>query len=164
MPSTALPTLSEVRAFTGDYLTSAARFWSGSATQWIDTVDGLTRDISRPVGTEWLGEAAEAAALRVGTDRRNVVPAADGLAAAAATARRAADDLHAAKAKLLSTVRAAEAAGFTIGEDFSLTSLESTTSSKALAAREGVGAQPSEQRSVQTCLRWSRQTIVQPPR
>lgn len=138
MPSTALPTLSEVRAFTGDYLTSAARFWSGSATQWIDTVDGLTRDVSRPAGTEWLGEAAEAAALRVGTDRRNVVPAADGLAAAAATARRAADDLHAAKAKLLSTVRAAEAAGFTIGEDFSLTSLESTTSSKALAAREAL--------------------------
>ena len=51
MPSTALPTLSEVRAFTGDYLTSAARFWSGSATQWIDTVDGLTRDVSRPAGT-----------------------------------------------------------------------------------------------------------------
>ena len=50
-------------------------------------------------------------------------------------ARRAADDLRAAKAKLLGTVRAAEAAGFEVGEDFSLTTVESTTAAE-LAARE----------------------------
>ena len=50
-------------------------------------------------------------------------------------ASRAADDLRAAKAKLLSTVRAAEAAGFDVGEDFSLTIVESATAAE-LAARE----------------------------
>jgi hypothetical protein len=136
MSATAMPTLSDVRAFTGDYLIEAAWHWTDSAGRWTDAYDGLTRGIARPAGTVWSGEAAEAAARRVGGDRRRVNGAADELTAAASTARKAADDLHAAKTKLLSTVRAAEAAGFEVGEDFSLTTVETTTSATELAARE----------------------------
>jgi hypothetical protein len=136
MSATAMPTLSDVRAFTGDYLIEAAWHWTDSAGRWTDAYDGLTRRIARPAGTEWSGEAAEAAARRVGGDRRRVNGAADELTAAASTALKAADDLHAAKIKLLSTVRAAEAAGFEVGEDFSLTTVETTTSATELAARE----------------------------
>ncbi|WP_123029388.1 hypothetical protein [Mycolicibacterium stellerae] len=57
------------------------------------------------------------------------------MTAAASTARRAADDLRAAKAQLLNTVRAAEAAGFEVGQDFSLTIVERATVTE-LAARE----------------------------
>ena len=77
MATTALPTLSEVRAFTGDYLINAASHWSDSAGRWSDAYDGLARDVARPAGAEWSGEAAEAAARRVGTDRRRVDGAAD---------------------------------------------------------------------------------------
>jgi hypothetical protein len=107
-----------VRAFTGDYLTGAAQHWSDRAQRWIETYDRLNGDVIRPAGTEWTGEAAEAAALRVGTDRGKVVRVADDLQAAAGTAQLAAADLHAARTKLLSTVYAAESAGFTVGEDF----------------------------------------------
>src|SRR4051812_18004098 len=136
MAAGALPTLSEVRAFTGEYLIDAARHWSISAYQWTDAYDGVARGAARPAGTEWEGDAAEAAALRVGMDRRRVSGAADELTAVASTARRAVDDLRTVKAKLLRTVRAAESAGFEIGDDFSLQTIESTTSAGELAARE----------------------------
>jgi hypothetical protein len=133
--ATAIPTLSEVRAFTGDYLISAAVHWTDSAGRWTDAYDGLARGIARPTGAEWSGEAAEAAGRRVGADRRRVDGAADELVAAAVAARRAADDLGAAKTKLVNNVRAAEAAGFKVGEGFSLTIVESATATE-LAARE----------------------------
>ena len=44
MATTALPTLSEVRAFTGDYLINAASHWSDSAGRWSDAYDGLARE------------------------------------------------------------------------------------------------------------------------
>lgn len=135
MPATALPNLSDVRAFTGDYLTDAAQYWSDSAQRWTETYERLAREVLYPGGRTWTGEAAEAAALRVGTDRVRVLGVADDLHAVAATARRAAADLHATRTSLLNTVNAAEAAGFTVGEDFSLTSLE-TGSSAEMAARE----------------------------
>jgi hypothetical protein len=135
MATTALPTLSEVRAFTGDYLIDAARHWSGSAARWSEAFDGLARDVAQPAGAEWRGDSADSAALRAGSDRRRVAGAADELGAAAMAARRAAEDLHAAKSKLLNTVRAAEAAGFEAGEDFSLTTVESSTATE-WAARE----------------------------
>ena len=102
--------LSEVRAFTGVYLTDAAQYWSGSASQWTDTYDDLNGDVLYPAGTDWTGAAADAAAVRVGTDRARVVSAADDLQAAAAAARLGAADLHTAKMSVLNTVDAAEAA------------------------------------------------------
>ncbi|WP_123029387.1 hypothetical protein [Mycolicibacterium stellerae] len=46
MSATALPTVSEVRAFTGDYLIEAASHWTDSATRWSDAYDGLVRAAS----------------------------------------------------------------------------------------------------------------------
>jgi hypothetical protein len=92
MAANARPTLSEVRAFTGDYLIDAARHWSDSSQRWADAFDGLMRDVAGPAASHWSGEAAP--------------------------------------------VRAAEAAGYAVGEDFSLTTIESMTSESELAARE----------------------------
>jgi hypothetical protein len=44
MAASTLPTLSQVRAFTGDYLINAAKHWSDSAARWRDAFDGLRRD------------------------------------------------------------------------------------------------------------------------
>ncbi len=133
MSTTALPTRSEVEAFSGVYLVDAASHWVGSASRWTGAVDSLDRKVRRP---GWTGEGAEAAALRVGADRNRVTGAADSLWAVATVARRAADDLLAAKARVLRTVRDAEAAGFEVGEDFSLSTVVSTTSASEMAARE----------------------------
>ena len=155
MRSTALPTLSEVRAFTRDYLMSATGFWSGSATRWIDTFDGLTRDVGARQAQSGWARAAESGGAAVGTDRRTVVPAADRLAAlqrphveppTTCTRRR----------------RSCSAPCVLLGrpdsplvEDFSLTSLESTTTSKALAAREALA------RNFGTAIRSDVLTLVQ---
>lgn len=136
MASSALPTLSEVQAFTGDYLIDAAEHWSDSVNRWNDAFDRLGRDVVRPAGSEWTGAAGESAASRISIDGRRVIRAADDLSVAASAARRAADELHAAKTRLLRTVRAAEAAGFEVGQDFSLATVEATASAKELAARE----------------------------
>ena len=136
MASCTLPTLSEVRAFTADYLIDAAEHWSDSVNRWNEAFDRLGRDVARPAGSEWTGAAGESAASRVSIDGRRVIRAADDLSVAASAARRAADELHAAKTRLLRTVRAAEAAGFEVGQDFSLTTVEATASAKELAARE----------------------------
>src|SRR5690349_13119363 len=117
MASSAPPTLSEVRAFTGDYLIDAAEHWSGSVDRWSEAFDRVGRDVVRPAGVDWTGVAAESAASRIRGDGQRVTSATDRLSVAAAAARRAADDLRAAKTRVLRTVRDAEAAGFEVGED-----------------------------------------------
>lgn len=129
-------TLSEARAFTAGYLTGAAACWSGQAVRWVEAYDRVATEVLSPGGTTWSGEAAESAATRVGDDRQRVLRAADELQAAATTARRSAADLLAARTALLDTVRAAEAAGFAVGEDFSVSFLDSGLSAATLADRD----------------------------
>ena len=164
MATTALPTLSEVRAFTGDYLINAASHWSDSAGRW-------TRRLRRLGARASCGRRAlngvvkrprrqhdESARIEGGS----TVPPMQ-LTAAALAARRAADDLRAAKAKLLSTVRAAEAAGFEVGEDFSLTIVESATAT-AVGRQGSADAQFRIQHEGRTSLHWSKQTRTRPPK
>jgi hypothetical protein len=66
--------------------------------------------------------AADAAVLRTGADRVVVVGAADGLHAAAAAARYGAGEIAGARQLALQAVDEARAAGFTVGEDLSVTS------------------------------------------
>jgi hypothetical protein len=66
--------------------------------------------------------AADAAVLRTGTDRVVVVGAADSLHAAATAARSGADEIAGARQLALQAIDNARAAGFTVGEDLSVTS------------------------------------------
>lgn len=137
MPSTsaAFPSLSDVQAWNGDYLTGAAAHWTAAAQRWQDALQEAHDAVGRPGGRPWTGRGAEAAQQRVTADRLTVVAAADDLTAAAGAAREAAFQLAAARQDVLDAVRAARAAGLTVDDDYTVTS---TGRGRVSAARADV--------------------------
>lgn len=117
---TPTPSLSQVRNWDTLHLTDAADRWVGTAGVWESTFDDVATHISQPGGTAWQGVAAEGARQRAHADRIVVSGLADRLNDAADIARRGADQIGDAKAKVLEAVNAVESAGFTVREDFSV--------------------------------------------
>jgi hypothetical protein len=115
------PTLTQVRDWDTEHLASAARHWSTTADRWDDAFAQLERLAHSPGGTPWEGTAARAAQDRAYADRKRVSAVADRLHAASSVASLAAGELQTAQQRVLAVVDAAEASGFTVGEDFSLT-------------------------------------------
>ena len=114
-------TLPQVRRWDTQHLTSAAHHWSATATRWEDAFAQLALATHSPCGSPWEGAAARAAQDRVHADRQRVSAAAEKLYTAASIASTAAGELQAVQRRVLAVVEAAEAAGITVGEDFSLT-------------------------------------------
>jgi len=136
MPASGLaPTLSQVQTWDTEHLTEAAVHWTSTATVWGDAFSHLSAQVSFPGGSPWEGDAAEAAQQQATTDRLAVMSMADQLQSASAIARVGAREIEAAKQGVQVAVNAARDAGFTVGEDFSVTSRESG-SPTAIAARE----------------------------
>lgn len=121
-PSASVPSLSEVRAWNGDYLTEAAAHWTSTAQRWQDAYDRVQIEVRRPGGQPWTGQGAEAALQRVAADQLTVRGAVDDLTATAAAAREAAFQLAAARQGVLDAVHAAQAAGLTVDDDYTVTS------------------------------------------
>jgi hypothetical protein len=117
---TPTPSLSQVRNWDTLHLTDAAHRWTSTAGIWECTFNDVATNISRPGGTVWQGVAAEDARQRAHADRIAASGLADHLNKAADIARRGADQIGYAKAKVLEAVDAAEAAGFAVREDFSV--------------------------------------------
>ena len=109
-----VPSLSEVRAWTPEYLTDAAAFWERTACGWNEAFD----DVKASRQQDWAGIGADALDRRVGSDRGRIGSAGDGLSASARGARAAADALASARRRLLSMVADAEGAGFMVGDDY----------------------------------------------
>lgn len=137
--SSVAPTLSAVRGWDTVHLTEAASHWTRTATRWEDTFDRLSQSLINPGGSPWLGEAADAAQQRTYNDRLIVIGAADQLHNASTIARTGAEQIRSAKQAALAAVQRAEEAGFTVGEDFSVTSSE--TGSPAFVASRQAQAQ-----------------------
>lgn len=116
-----IPTLPEVRRWSTDHLTEAAGDWTTTATGWEDYFTELVTRVATPGGIPWEGRAAEAAQQQAHSDRMTVIGLADQLHSASGIARRAAIEVAEARRLVLRTVESAEAAGFTVGEDFSVT-------------------------------------------
>jgi len=136
MPASGLvPTLSQVQTWDTEHLTEAAAQWTSTATVWGDAFTHLAAQTPCPGGSPWEGKAAEAAQHQASTDRLTVVSMADQLQNASAIARTGAREIDAARQGVLVAVNAARNAGFTVGEDFSVTSPESGTPN-AMAARQ----------------------------
>jgi hypothetical protein len=114
-------TLSQLREWDTEHLTSAARHWSATASRWEGAFAKLEHATHMPGETPWEGAAARAAQDRAYADRRRVSAAADQLDTASSVARTAAGQLQTAQQRVLAVVDAAEASGFGVGEDFSLT-------------------------------------------
>jgi hypothetical protein len=104
-----------------EHLTDAAQIWTGTATVWEDCFTQLTTRIGFPGGTAWEGAAADAAFARAHGDRMIVIGLADEMHAAARIARTGAGQIAEARRAMLRVVESAENAGFSVGEDFSVT-------------------------------------------
>lgn len=103
------------------HLTEAAQSWTHTATVWEDCFTQLTTRIGFPGGTAWQGAAADAAFARAHGDRMIVIGLADELHVAARIARTGAGEIAEARRAVLRVVESAENAGFSVGEDFSVT-------------------------------------------
>lgn len=131
-----VPSLSMIEGWDTEHLRAAARSWSATATLWEESFDRVYQGALRPGGTVWEGEAADAAAERTFADLVKVRGASDRLAEAADIARRAADRLGDLKRSAISAIGDARAAGFTVGEDLSVSDNSVLPVGPALAARQ----------------------------
>jgi hypothetical protein len=129
-------TLSDVREWDTEHLTSAARYWSATANRWEGVFAELERLTHMPGETAWEGAAAGAAQDRAYADRRRVSAVADQLHAASSVASVGVAELQAARYRVIAVVDAAEASGFTVAEDFSLTTYRAGAQEIAAAKAE----------------------------
>jgi hypothetical protein len=130
-----VPNLSQVQFWDTDHLTDAATHWTNTANLWEETFTQVSQQIPCPGGSPWDGAAAGAAQQRSHTDRLKVTGLAGQLHDASAVARSGADQIQAAKLGVLAAVGAADDAGFTVGQDFSVTSRQ-TGDASVMAARQ----------------------------
>jgi hypothetical protein len=130
------PTLSQIQAWSTDHLETAATHWTQTADTWEDAFTKIHREAPYPGGTPWEGAAAEAAVLHTGTDRVVVVGAADSLHSAATAARYGAEEIAGARQLALQAADEAQAAGFTVGEDLSVSSRQNGGPPAVQAARQ----------------------------
>jgi hypothetical protein len=134
--ATLVPSLSQIHAWDTEHLQTAATHWTTTAHRWDDAFTKVYREAPYPGGTLWEGAAADAAIERVGRDRVGVLGAVDGLHGAAAIARDGASEISAARQLALDVVSQAQAAGFTVGEDLSVTSPQISALPAVQAARQ----------------------------
>ena len=120
--ASSVPSLSQIRAWDTDHLLDAAATWRATADQWQESFSQVAGHMPAPGGTPWEGPGSEAAQLRASTDAIKVSELADSLRRASTVAGHGADEIHATRQSVLDAVEDAESAGFTVGEDLSVTS------------------------------------------
>ncbi|CAM5681252.1 hypothetical protein MAUB1S_01466 [Mycolicibacterium aubagnense] len=115
------PSRSQIENWDFGHLESAATHWSATAEAWESHFTSIQQGTLRPGGTAWEGRAADAAQERAWSDLVKVRGLSDGLHSASGFARNGADDIAWAKRQAVSAIDEAEQAGFTVGEDLSVT-------------------------------------------
>ena len=123
-------TLSQIEAWSTEHLIDAAAYWTQTADRWEDaflTMRNQAQSIS------WHGAGGDALRQRTGADLSVVSGKADLLRQAAGIARNGASDISAAQRRVLYGVEDAQNAGFTVGEDLSVTDTRSTSPAERAA-------------------------------
>lgn len=118
------------------HLNQAATDWARTAEHWEETFTNVHRGTLAPGGTAWEGNAAEAAQDRTFGDLVTVRGLAESLREAAAVARRGADQLDHLKRHAVEAVNEARQAGFTVGEDLSVTDTSKSSGFRIAAVRQ----------------------------
>lgn len=133
MVTTGLPTLSTIQTWDVNHLTEAAEHWDSTAERWEDVSLQVWQQSH---GLDWEGQAREALVARTTADKTTMLGRADQLRDAARIARRGADDIGAAKRRVLYGVEDAHNAGFLVGEDLSVIDTRTAKNPAELAARQ----------------------------
>lgn len=117
----AVPGRSQIENWDIDHLEGSAGRWRASATEFEDLFALHRQNISAPGGTEWEGTANDAALDRVTADTAVVTRHAEIVCSAADLADASIGDLRAAQRAAITAIAEAEADGFRVGEDLSVT-------------------------------------------
>lgn len=150
----AIPTRTEIEAWTTRHLADAASAWRGAAAASEDAFDQHRQNIVSPGGTTWEGDAKDAALDRVTRDTAVVGSQNEVLLGAADTAENGVTDINAAQREVLAAITAAEADGFRVGEDLSVTDTRAYDLDTA-AARATAATEHAED------IRWTAERLVQ---
>lgn len=150
----ALPTRSELEAWSTTDLADAAANWRTAAIESESAFDQHRQNIASPGGTTWEGDAKDAALDRVTNDIGVVGSHGAVLREAAGIAENGAGDIEAAKRDVLAAIQETEDDGFRVGEDLSVTDTRKVDLTNA-QARYAAAAEHAED------IRWSAERLVQ---
>jgi hypothetical protein len=103
------------------YLRDAADYFERTGNLWDEVFAEILDRVSSPCGTPWQGQAAVAAQERAYLDMVKVRGAAFELHETAGILRRGGEQLQEGKAAVIEAVGEVRAAGFDVGEDYSVT-------------------------------------------
>lgn len=131
-----LMSLSGLYAWPTTHLSEAATCWTHIAESWENAFTQISKHMSTPGGTPWIGEAAEKAQSRADGDNMKVSGVAYQLRETAEIARLGRDQLEALKQQAIVAVDDARADGFRVGEDLSVTDTRTGGSREERAARK----------------------------
>lgn len=112
---------SQIEAWEVTHLQTVAAHWTETAQTWEGQFTTIHNGMLRPGGTLWEGTAADAAADQTFGDLVAVRGAAHALHSAAVIARNGADGIAWAKRQVVTAITEAEDAGFTVGDDLTVT-------------------------------------------
>lgn len=123
-------TLSQIQAWSTEHLIDAATYWTQTADRWEDAFLTMRNQAQSII---WHGAGGDALRQRTAADVSVVTGKADQLRQAAGIARNGASDISAAQRRVLYGVEDAQNAGFTVGEDLSVTDTRSTSPAERAA-------------------------------
>jgi hypothetical protein len=147
-------TKSQLQRWQTNHLLEAAAQWRQSAFESEESFEQHRANVSSPGGTEWTGDAKDAALGRVVADMAVVSRQGSVERDAAKIAAAGADDIRSAQRAVMDAIADAEADGFTVGEDLSVTD-SGTFDSSTAAARSVTAAEHAEY------IRWRAEQLVQ---
>jgi len=119
--ATPLPARHQIENWSVAHLQSAAAQWGQWADESDKTFDQHVEHVGAPGGTEWTGRAADAAYNTAGAARDTVRSQSSIKRECAHIANRGAENIAAAQRVALQAISDAEADGFRVGEDLSVT-------------------------------------------
>ncbi|MBZ4618819.1 hypothetical protein [Mycobacterium avium] len=123
-------TLSQILAWSTEHLIEAAGYWTQTADRWED---GFLTMRNQAQSIAWRGAGGDALRERTQADLSVVRAKGDLLRQAAGIARNGASDISAAQRRVFYGVEDAQNAGFTVGEDLSVTDMRSTSPAERAA-------------------------------
>ncbi|BDY33140.1 hypothetical protein [Mycolicibacterium mageritense] len=135
-----IPTRSQIEDWQTQHLTDTAAWLRSTAAESQSLFEETRRNVDAPGGTEWTGDGKDAALDRVTADISVVGRQNEVQSEAATVAENGATDIKAAKTAALQAITEAEADGFRVGEDLSVTDTQradlSTMATRYTAASE----------------------------
>lgn len=128
-----IPTRSQIEAYTTDHLVDAAEHWDGLADAWEDAHWQVRNEAH---ALDWQGAAGDALRARTAADYTVASDHADQLRATSRIARQQAGELERLRNRVLYAIEDAHDAGFTVGEDLSVTDTRNSRTPAELATRQ----------------------------